>query len=193
MSQETGRNLDPRIRRTRQLLQQALENLLLERDFDKISVQDITDAATLNRATFYCHYPDKFRLLECLVESRFQALLQQRGVQLDTSCGSALHAMVLAVCDFLDSKRALEPAMEHAIIAVIRRMVSEGLQRHAPEQAAYRSLDLMAAAASWAIYGAVKEWFQTPARCVSEEIAGVIAQLVSPLLSVPAECVFQWK
>ena len=187
MSHESSESLDPRIRRTRQLLQQALETLLQEKDFDKISVQDITDAATINRATFYGHYPDKFRLLECLVGTRFQALLQQRGVRLDSTCHSALRAMVLAVCDFLDSKRALEPAMENAIIAVIRRMVSEGLQRHAATQ----SLELTAAAASWAIYGAVKEWVQTPDRCSSEEIAGVITNLVSPLMHVPADAVLQ--
>ena len=66
---------DPRIRRTRNLLQQALSQLLRTRDFDKLSVQEITDAAGLNRATFYAHYPDKFALLECMVASRFHALL----------------------------------------------------------------------------------------------------------------------
>jgi AcrR family transcriptional regulator len=43
---------DPRIRRTRQLLQGALLQLLGSKSFDDISVQDITDAATVNRATF---------------------------------------------------------------------------------------------------------------------------------------------
>ncbi|MGD1097474.1 MAG: helix-turn-helix domain-containing protein, partial [Bryobacteraceae bacterium] len=56
--------LDPRIRRTRQLFHQALEKLLEKKEFDEISVQDIADAATVNRATFYDHYPDKFALLE---------------------------------------------------------------------------------------------------------------------------------
>ena len=45
--------LDPRIRRTRGLLQDALKRLLEEKEFDKISIQDIAQAATLNRATFY--------------------------------------------------------------------------------------------------------------------------------------------
>ena len=59
--------VDPRIRRTRELLDQALENLLKTKEFDRISVQEIADAATVNRATFYDHYTDKFALLECLV------------------------------------------------------------------------------------------------------------------------------
>ena len=83
MAQELCESLDPRIRRTRQLLQEALGKLLETKDFDEISVQDITEAATVNRATFYDHYTDKFALLEFFVAGRFHALLAQRGVQFD--------------------------------------------------------------------------------------------------------------
>jgi AcrR family transcriptional regulator len=37
---------------------------LKKKDFEDISVQEITDDATLNRATFYLHYPDKSALLQ---------------------------------------------------------------------------------------------------------------------------------
>src|SRR5271169_2726308 len=90
--------LDPRIKRTRQSLQGALEKLLSEKDFEQISVQDIAAAATLNRATFYDHYPDKFALLECLVARQFHGLLAARGVKFDGSCASAFRAIVLGVC-----------------------------------------------------------------------------------------------
>src|SRR6201995_1025566 len=72
--------VDPRVKRTRELLQQALGKLLETTEFEKISVQDITDEATVNRATFYAHYPDKFALFECMVASRFHQLLADRGV-----------------------------------------------------------------------------------------------------------------
>ena len=62
MNESCQEIVDPRIRRTRQLLQQALAKLLETKEFEKISVQDITEAATLNRATFYDHYGDKFAL-----------------------------------------------------------------------------------------------------------------------------------
>lgn len=178
-------NLDPRIRRTRQLLQQGLGKLLENKDFDKITVQDIADAATVNRATFYDHYNDKFALLECMVGSRFHELLAERQVQFDGTCGSALKAMVLALGDYLvkmqgsDCTRRLEPHMESAIIAVIRRMLLEGFQRHPPEKA---SPELVAATVSWAIYGAAREWMQKPDRCPPDEMAGIVADLVSPIL-----------
>jgi hypothetical protein len=61
---------DPRIRRTRQLLHRALRTLLQSRSFDELSVQDIADEATVNRATFYDHYTDKSALFSCSKSER---------------------------------------------------------------------------------------------------------------------------
>lgn len=55
--------LDPRVIRTRALLQDAIMELIAERGYEPITIQDITDRATLNRATFYLHYRDKHDLL----------------------------------------------------------------------------------------------------------------------------------
>jgi AcrR family transcriptional regulator len=180
--------LDPRIRRTRLLLQQALEKLLETREFEKLSIQEIADAATVNRATFYDHYADKFALLECMVAGRFNELLERRQVRFDGGCGSALKSMVLGVCDYLaempglacSRQRTLEPHMESAVIAVVRGMLLEGLKRHPPENGATR--EMIATTLAWAIYGAAKEWVRTPERCSSEEIVATIVGLVSPMM-----------
>ena len=189
-AQKDYETLDPRIRRTRQLLQKALHNLLETKEFDKISVQDIADAATVNRATFYDHYPDKFALLECLVASRFYELLAERKVQFDGGCLSALKALALALCDYLaqvqgtDSRRQPQPHMESAIIAVLRGILLQGLKQH-PSQNGI-SPEMIAATAGWAIYGAAKEWAQTPDRCPSENVADTIVTLVLPLFQPDA-------
>jgi AcrR family transcriptional regulator len=189
MAEPSCEVLDPRIRRTRQLLQQALEKILKIKEFDEISVQEIADAATVNRATFYDHYPDKSALLECLVGSRFHELLAERGVRFDATCGSALRAITLAVCDYLagtpgiecEGQRRLEPVMESAIIAVVRRTIVEGLKQHPPEAAI--SPAMIAATVSWAIYGAAKEWVRTPDRRPSDEIVDSVIRLVAPIIS----------
>jgi|ERR1700722_9226254 len=189
MSETSSETLDPRIRRTRLMLQQALGKLLETKEFENISVQDITEAATLNRATFYDHYADKFALLECMVGSRFHELLAERGVTFDGQCSSALKAMVLGVCDYLaamprvDCERQLqmEPHMESAVIAVVRRMILYGLKQHPAENAV--SPEIIAATVSWAIYGAAKEWVRTPNRCSSETIVETIQALVSPIFT----------
>ncbi len=60
----TADHVDPRVVRTRKLLREALIELIPERGYDAISIKDITERATLNRATFYLHYRDKEDLLE---------------------------------------------------------------------------------------------------------------------------------
>ena len=180
---------DPRIRRTRELLQQSLSSLLETRDFERISVQDIAESATVNRATFYAHYPDKFALLECLVGSRFQALLAARNVVFDGTCSGALQGIVLGVCDYLAqtlnlpcsaTDRHLEPHLECAIVAVVRRMILGGMSRN-PTPSPIPA-PMLASTTSWAIYGAAKEWVHTPHRSPSEDIAPTIVALVLPLL-----------
>lgn len=191
VAESTCEVLDPRIRRTRQLLQEALGKLLEKHEFEKISVQDIAEAATVNRATFYDHYADKFALLECMVGSRFMELLDARGVEF-SSCPSALKGIVLGVCDYLagmprmecERQRQMEPYLETAMTAVVRHMILEGYQRHAaeaPESDGAVSPELMAAAVSSAIYGAAKEWVRMPNRVSSEQIAETIVGLINPM------------
>jgi AcrR family transcriptional regulator len=54
---------DRRVQRTRQLLRDALVSLILEKSYQKITVQDIIDRANVGRSTFYSHFRDKEDLL----------------------------------------------------------------------------------------------------------------------------------
>ena len=70
---------DRRIARTRQLLRDALTALILERGYDTITIQDITDKANLGRATFYLHFKDKEELLTASLEEVFEDLKVRIG------------------------------------------------------------------------------------------------------------------
>ncbi|HZC43821.1 MAG TPA: helix-turn-helix domain-containing protein, partial [Acidobacteriaceae bacterium] len=71
---------DPRVLRSRRMLMEALLRLLTRKEFDDISIQEIADEATLNRATFYLHYPDKSALLQAMTAARFRDLIERRGL-----------------------------------------------------------------------------------------------------------------
>ena len=62
MSKKEART-DPRVLRTRALLRNALMELIPEKGYEAVTVKDIAERATLNRATFYLHYRDKDDLL----------------------------------------------------------------------------------------------------------------------------------
>ena len=180
--------LDPRIRRTRRLLHDALKRLLEEKEFDKITIQDITEAATLNRATFYAHYPDKFALLEELIRVSFLQLLDCRKVRFDGTCATAFHPTILAVCDYLaelqkshsSKQRQFEAFVEGTVIDQIRVILMDGYKKHPVERNIQP--EMIAAAASWAIYGAAKQWVNSPERIPAEEFVATAANLVTPIL-----------
>ncbi|RLQ93594.1 TetR/AcrR family transcriptional regulator [Falsibacillus albus] len=59
---------DPRIIRTRQLLKDAFVELLQEMDLEKLSVNRLTETATINRVTFYLHYKDISDMLDKMAD-----------------------------------------------------------------------------------------------------------------------------
>jgi AcrR family transcriptional regulator len=183
LQHETG-TTDPRILRSRHLLMDSLEKLLKKKDFEDISVQEITDGATLNRATFYLHYPDKNALLQAMTESRFRDLIERRGIAI-TECKAALRAIALGVCDYLaettgcPSQLARMP-LAGSIVPVVEGMFKEGLDHHRLAPGADAAL--LATTAAWAVFGAARRWFQTPNRIPAEEMAATIETMVSPVL-----------
>ena len=55
--------LDRRIQKTRKALLNALISLILEKGYDKVTIQDIIDRADVGRSTFYAHFENKEHLL----------------------------------------------------------------------------------------------------------------------------------
>ena len=51
------------MQRTRRALRDALVELILERGWDEVSVQDVCERADVGRSTFYMHFADKEELL----------------------------------------------------------------------------------------------------------------------------------
>lgn len=54
---------DRRSQRTQRILHEALMELMQEKRYDDITVQDIIDRANVGRSTFYSHYQDKEDLM----------------------------------------------------------------------------------------------------------------------------------
>jgi AcrR family transcriptional regulator len=174
---------DPRILRSRRMLMEALANLLNQKEFDDISIQEIADEATLNRATFYLHYPDKDALLQAMTAARFSELIARRGLSF-SNCDGALRAIALGVCDFLaestgcPSQLAKMP-LERSIIPVVEGMFREGGGKHEMRPGA--DPELLATIAAWAVFGAARRWYQTPDRVAAEEMAAKIETMVKPI------------
>jgi len=69
-NQMAKKTIDRRVERTRQLLQNALSELIMEKGYEKVTVQDVIDRANVGRSTFYAH----FESLDQLLLSGFEPL-----------------------------------------------------------------------------------------------------------------------
>ncbi|HDR6289190.1 TPA: TetR/AcrR family transcriptional regulator [Bacillus cereus] len=70
----SNKRIDPRVRRTRILLRDAFIKLLSEKDYEHITINDITELATVNRATFYLHFQDKDDLVVQMIDEMLTQL-----------------------------------------------------------------------------------------------------------------------
>ena len=176
--------LDPRIRRTRQMLFQAFRDLLEEKTFDLISVQDIAERSTLNRATFYDHFPDKFELLEAMIGERFSTLIAARMAGHEGTCEASLRQLILAACDFLAEvssgcqkhQRQFGPIVESRVKAILRESLLVGLRLHQAENP-----ELKATMVSWAIAGAALQWSREK-KTTPDELADAVLPTVHTAL-----------
>jgi AcrR family transcriptional regulator len=174
---------DPRILRSRRMLMDSLARLLNQKEFGEISIQEIADEATLNRATFYLHYPDKNALLEAMTAVRFSELISRRGLSF-SNCDGALRAIALGVCDYLAEStgcpsQLVKMPLERSIIPVVEGMFRVGAGKHAMRPGV--DPELLAATVAWAIFGAARRWYQTPDRIPAEEMAAKIEAMVKPI------------
>jgi len=173
------------------------------RSFEEISVQEIAEAATVNRATFYDHYNDKFALLDALIAGGFHRILHERDVRYEGGCPSQASAIIATTCDYLAQVHAtgrcakdnpFEPLVDAAIIGAIRKVLTRSFKQTGSQEQTQLTLaaEMAATAASAAIYGAAREWHKNavtfPANHPSvDEITPKILALILPMLeNLPA-------
>src|SRR5512138_787509 len=140
-SNPSEERLDPRVKRTRSLILQAFNDLLAEKSFDSISVQDVTEKAQINRATFYKHhFIDKYDLLDHWVQQQFRQELEARVLDACHYTPENLRTLILTVCQFLSkvrtdcvqSQRQFEPLIEKQVKNQIYELLTVWLGKMKP-------------------------------------------------------------
>ena len=165
----TTERVDPRVKRTRKLLQQAFLELFQEKGFASISIQDITERATVNRATFYAHFPDKYALLDSIIREQFQQAAASKLPSSPSWGVQSLRLLIEVVFDFLggfhhDCKPThtqFDPLVERAVQQELAEILLGWLKQ--AKTAGVKPLvrpETAASVMSWAIFGTAVEWSQ---------------------------------
>lgn len=157
--------MDRRVRRTREALRKALVELIIERGYDRFTVQDILDRADIGRSTFYTHFHGK----DDLLLSGFDAVKTEMA---ETVEAGDLLSPLRAVFRHAGANRELFTAtvMRHepAMLVVRREMtkvLTEYLRPHLPE----KDLDLLVTFVIRGMTGVVGWWLGTKAPLTADE------------------------
>lgn len=99
--------VDPRVKRTRRLLRDALVSLMLEKDFASISIKEITERAEVAYITFFRHYESLDQLLMEVLNEGLTELLVHIETLAKQSENSALETEGRLIFEYIKQKADL--------------------------------------------------------------------------------------
>lgn len=176
---------DRRVRRTRQAIQRALIELILEKGYDAVTVSDVIDRADVGRSTFYAHFTDK---RDVLFDN-----LEELAVFLKAGCRTEperLFAFSLPMFEHVDEQRDLARVLlgrrGGAVIItrveqILSRIVREELLAALPPGVRPpATLDLVTACVVGAFMALLAQWVDGAVSATSRQMDAVFHEVVGP-------------
>lgn len=162
-----SKQIDPRVVRTKNLIMEAFIQLSMQKDFKDTTIKDITTAATVNRATFYNHFYDKYDLLDkVLSESVMKEVIQEVSTH-EVINEASIKSIFLSIIRFQTSLNnicsrsyeAFKPQMEKHFKNELHAFFSKWAHQQWPKQN-NTDIEVFSVALSWALYGAAMHSMQ---------------------------------
>ena len=185
-----GKN-DPRMDRTRKLIEDAFLAVMDDKGFEDLSVNDVAERAGINRVTFYSHFADKYALLEHSVRKMFGDELALKGLSARALDAESIRELFLTMCTYVEAiHEHCKPPHDHLdwIIEAQISQVSAGLLSQWTERSGKshgsQTTRLTAVAASSAMSGLVHQWLHSKKRISSTAFVRESLPIVLGVLGV---------
>lgn len=182
------RDGDRRIQRTRHMLSDALFALIVEKGYDSITVQDITERANVGRATFYLHYREKEELLSESLKQLVNELMHYVEPNSDTP--ATYKTLSVRVFQHIAQNHALYHALlgesGPPIISIrMKRYLAELLQNYVIMPLIARGKagvdpELLATHAAGSLYALLVWWLDHNFIYSVEEMGNLFCRLMTP-------------
>lgn len=179
--------------KTKLLIEQSFLELLAHREFNKISIRDITEAAKINRGTFYLHFENKYDLLASIEQNLLEGL-EKASIELEPdevleeAREGRLSHFSMQVFRFIDSnasqfKVLLSHNNQSGFIKRLQHLfVNQFALKYKNHQLTNSYLELpshyMAAFAASAFMGVIEEWLKTRDHEPPEQIAEYFVRII---------------
>lgn len=181
---------DPRVRRTRKLLEDAYRDLIGEKPYAEVSVLDITERATVNRATFYAHYVDKQDLAVHVAKADLAASIYRMFSDKPQLSQENLVLFATAVFEFVDKIHKGCPGTQGDMHAAIAVGIQEelywmtygwlGNKSNYAELFGENSRETLATVISSSLFGAAFRWVRlgkrAPVIAICTEISSILVR-----------------
>ncbi len=183
---------DRRVRRTRQLLREALFSLIRARGYEALSVQDIIDRADVGRATFYAHFENKQDLLLAGFEDLRAALRarQRQALSRDADLEQRVLAFSRELFAHVDEFRPLFRAMAgkrsgalvqslvHKLLLDLVRQDVKAIASREKEDAA--SVEPLAQFIAGGMFGLLAGWLDGKISASADDLDALFRRLAIP-------------
>jgi AcrR family transcriptional regulator len=199
---KTNEQEDPRVRRTRQLLLQALEELLTEKGFRRLTVQAIAERSGINRVTFYGHFPDKYALLEYWLREQFQQQVASTCPATCTLNASNLEALIVTMMKWFTQLHRRAKPDDRQLLPLFFTTMPQELSllllewfRQTPtrELPPHVTPEVVVMVMSWTIFGTSFQWSDGVKILSPEELAKQVTVLLMasspPNIVMPSDLV----
>ncbi len=158
---------DRRVKRSQRLLKESFLALLAVRSFKEISAKDITDAADLNRGTFYLHFPDTTALLESIEDDLIlEAQNALDGRKADAIKNNSVKPILMPLLYYIEENRdklqlLLNNSNAGSILEKLRKLIYDNTLEAAKEFSGIeneRQIAYLLSYTCFGLLGMISEW-----------------------------------
>ncbi|HUX12517.1 MAG TPA: TetR family transcriptional regulator [Spirochaetia bacterium] len=186
-----GQKSDPRITRTRALIEDAFLAVMEDKGFEDLTVNDVTERAGINRVTFYSHFVDKYALLGDTIRKSFLQEIERHDFAARELSVDSVRDLFLSICSYVTALYGhCKPPHTHldwVVEAQVTDLSAELFRAWAgksDKSGSAKSVALIATAASSAMYGLVLQWLRTKKRTAASTFVRTSLPVVTGILGL---------
>lgn len=190
--QKMSNKTDPRVIRTRKLLQDATLELVKEQPYSKISVSDIAERAGVARPTFYLHYRSNDEVIVDYLDSIFENYLEEITPKIHQGPDGifAQNLFEQVQRNAVKLRPLLESSASHLLmerfrdyITYVSKMLIENGVISLPKPVPQNGADFLLAGITGYFYSVLLEWLEKEMPYSPQEMAAFLIPFINHGLS----------
>lgn len=183
---------DRRIEKTRTAIYQALNDLLQEKKYPNITVQEIIDRANVGRTTFYSHFVDKDELLSSCIENIFESFNGHRTGQVTPEHESRIIPVAELFAHIQENSRSIVGVLMSESGELLlnkfqnywNKKIEPYLLEHLSNEKPKVPIDMLTSYITGTLTELIRWWIKTGEKYTPEQMEQYFLTLISPSILI---------